>query len=274
MLLSNLLQEGQVDDALAQLQAEVRKNPSDGKQRVFLFQLLAVLGQWERAATQLSVVGDLDAKSLPMVQTYRTALDCEVLRASVFAGTKTPLIFGEPEDWIAWMIEAVRLVAQTRYAQAEKLRADALEQAPAVSGNIDGQPFEWIADADSRLGPLCEAIINGKYYWIPFHRLQHIAIEPPEDLRDFVWMPVRLTFANGGESVALIPTRYPGSESQQEGSIRLARKTDWVQASDATFLGYGQRMFATNAGEYPLLDVRRIAIDAPGATAPPAGSRS
>ena len=272
MLVKDLLQEGQVDSALAQLQGEVRKNPSDGKQRVFLFQLLAVLGQWERAATQLSVVGDLDAKSLPMVQTYRTALDCEVLRASVFAGSKTPLIFGEPEDWIAWMIEGVRLVGQGRYAEAEKLRNDALEQAPAVSGNIDGQPFEWIADADSRLGPLCEAIINGKYYWIPFHRLQHVAIEPPEDLRDFVWMPVRLTFANGGESVALIPTRYPGSENQQEGPIRLARKTEWLQASDATFLGLGQRMFATNAGEFPLMDVRRIAINAPGATDLPSAS--
>lgn len=273
MLLKDLLQEGQVDEALAQLQAEIRKNPADGKQRVLLFQLLAVLGQWDRAATQLGVVADLDAKALPMVQTYRTALDCEALRASVFAGAKTPLIFGEPEDWIARMVENIRLTAQGRYAEAEKLRDAALEQAPAVSGQIDGQAFEWIADADSRLGPVCEAIINGKYYWVPFHRLQHVAIEPPEDLRDFVWMPARLTFANGGESVALIPTRYPGSESHQESAIRLARKTDWVQVSEATYLGLGQRMFATDQGEFPLLDVRRIAIDVPdAANEPSAGS--
>lgn len=272
MLANDLVREGQLDLALAQLQAEVRKNPSDGKLRIFLFQLLAVTGQWERAATQLGVVGDLDAKALPMVQTYRTALDCEVFRASVFSGDKTPLIFGEPEDWIARMIEAIRLVAQQRYTEAERLRNEALEQAPAVGGEIDAQPFEWIADADSRLGPLCEAIINGKYYWIPFHRLQHVTIEPPEDLRDFVWMPVRLTFANGGESVALIPTRYPGSETDKEGAIRLSRKTDWVQVGDATYLGHGQRMLATDSGEFPLLDVRRIAIGTPGATAQPSAA--
>lgn len=260
MLVKDLLQEGQVDQALAQLQAEVRKNPSDAKQRILLFQLLAVLGQWERAATQLGVVGDLDAKALPMVQTYRTALDCEVFRTSVFTGTKTPLLFGEPEDWIARMVEAVRLGAQGRHPEAEQLRNAALEQAPAVGGEIDGKPFEWIADADSRLGPLCEAIINGKYYWIPFHRLRVIAIEPPEDLRDFVWMPVRLTFANEGESVALIPTRYPGSETHAEGAVRLSRKTDWIQAGTATYLGVGQRTFATDAGEYSLMDVRRIQI--------------
>jgi type VI secretion system protein ImpE len=260
MLLKDLLLEGQLDQTLAQLQAEVRKNPSDAKQRIFLFQLLSILGQWERAATQLKVVGDLDAKALPMVQTYRTALDCEVLRASVFAGSKTPLVFGEPEDWVARMVEAVRLTAQGNHAEAERLRGEALDMAPAVGGQIDGQPFEWIADADSRLGPICEGIINGKYYWIPFHRLHVIAIEAPEDLRDFVWMPVRLTFANGGESVALIPTRYPGSESHSEAAVRLSRKTDWVQAAEGTYLGVGQRTFATDAGEYPLLDVRRIQL--------------
>ena len=265
MLLIDMLRQGEIDTVLAQLQAEVRQSPSDAKRRVFLFQLLAVLGQWERAATQLGVVADLDAKALPMVQMYRTALDCEVFRTSVFAGAKTPLIFGEPEDWIARMVEALRLVGQGRYPEAERLRSEALEQAPAVGGEIDGQAFEWIADADSRLGPLCEAIINGKYYWIPFHRLQHVAIDPPEDLRDFVWMPVRLTFANSGETVALIPARYPGSETQKDGAIRLARKTDWVQVADATYLGQGQRMFATDAGEFPLLDVRRIAIGAVGA---------
>jgi type VI secretion system protein ImpE len=260
MTAEDSLREGNVEQALAQLQDRIRKNPAAPKERTFLFQLLSVLGQWERAASQLAVVGDLDAGALPMVQTYRAALSCEAFRASVFAGEKTPLLFGDPADWVARMVEALRLGAQGRHADAERLRAEALEQAPAASGEIDGQAFEWIADADSRLGPVCEAIINGKYYWVPFNRLHVIAIEPPEDLRDLVWMPARLTFANGGESVALIPTRYPGSESHPEGAVRLARKTDWVQPSQHTFHGLGQRMFATNAGEYPLMAVRRIQI--------------
>jgi type VI secretion system protein ImpE len=254
------LREGDLEQALAQLQDRVRKNPAAAKERIFLFQLLSLLGQWERAANQLTVVGELDAKAAPMVQTYRAALGCEALRARVFAGAKTPLVFGDPSEWVARMIEALRLAAEGRAGDAEQLRAEALEHAPAVQGEIDGEPFEWIADADSRLGPVCEAIINGKYYWIPFNRLQVIAIEPPEDLRDFVWMPARLTFANGGESVALVPTRYPGSEAHAEGAIRMARKTDWVQISQASYHGLGQRMFATDAGEYALMAVRRIQI--------------
>jgi type VI secretion system protein ImpE len=271
MQVTDLLRAGQVDQALTQLQTEVRKNPSDSKQRVLLFQLLAVLGAWDRAANQLKVVGELDAKALPMVQTYRTALDCEVFRAAVFAGVKTPLVFGAPADWLARLLEALRLTAQGSHEQAEALRAQALDEAPAFGGSIDGEAFEWIADADSRIGPVCEAIVNGKYYWIPFGRLQTIAIEPPEDLRDFVWMPARLTFANGGESVALIPSRYPGSESHADGLVRLARKTQWSELAAGTYAGSGQRMLATDRGEYALLDVRRVEIEGASADEPAAG---
>src|SRR5690606_22968330 len=51
------LKEGRPDEALQLLTAEVRTNPADAKRRVFLFQLLALLGQWERAQNQLNVCG-------------------------------------------------------------------------------------------------------------------------------------------------------------------------------------------------------------------------
>ena len=257
----DLLRGGRVKDALASLEGEVRKDPSSSRHRVFLFQLLSLMGSWERAATQLNVAGQLDAKALPMVQTYRTALNCEAFRGSVFAGERSPLVFGDPEEWIARLLEALRLTAAGKHAEAERLRETALDQAPATRGKLDGEDFQWIADADSRLGPVCEAIVNGKYYWVPFHRLKAVQIEAPVDLRDWVWMPAQLTFANGGESVALIPTRYPGSEAHADDMIRTARKTEWNQVAEGTFLGLGQRMYATDAGERALMDARRIDLD-------------
>jgi type VI secretion system protein ImpE len=263
-----LLREGRLEDALTELQANIRRSPADARLRVLLFQLLALSGQWERAGNQLGVVGELDAKAAAMVQTYRTALACEAFRAAVFAGEKTPLVFGDPEHWLALLLQALTHTAHGRHEEAERQRAEALEQAPATCGELDGQRFDWIADADSRLGPVCEAIVNGKYYWIPFHRLRTIAIEPPEDLRDFVWMPARLTFANSGESVALIPTRYPGSEAQADAALRMSRRTDWTEASGNTYIGLGQRMLATDAAEYALMDVRRIQLDTAAPDAP------
>jgi type VI secretion system protein ImpE len=140
------------------------------------------------------------------------------------------------------------------------LRATAFDDASPTGGFIDGRPFDWIADADGRLGPVCEAIINGRYYWVPFSRLHAVTIDAPEDLRDVVWMPAHFQFNNGGESVALIPTRYPGSEKSDDGQLLLARKTTWVEAASNVYHGLGQRLFALNSGEIPIMDTRKIML--------------
>jgi len=255
------LREGNLGEALAQLQDQIRKDPADVKLRIFLFQLLSVMGQWDRALTQLNVSGEMDVSTLAMVQTYREALQCEVLRQEVFAGTKSPLIFGDPEQWIALLLEAVKLSAQGEHGKAAEIRDQAFEMAPMTSGSVNGEPFEWIADADSRLGPILEAIVNGRYYWIPFYRIANVVVEEPGDLRDRVWMPAYFTWANGGQTVGLIPNRYPGSESSDDGQVALGQKTDWLEVADETFLGMGQRMLATDAGEYGLMDIRTIDLD-------------
>jgi type VI secretion system protein ImpE len=268
------LREGRVRDALAELQAQVRKEPANAKYRIFLFQLLAVLGQWERALNQLNVLGEMDASSLPMVQTYREAIRCELLRADVFASRRSPLVFGDPAPWVAFLLEALRLSAEGHPAQAQTARDQAFEAAPATTGTLDGQPFAWLADADPRLGPMLEAVVNGRYYWIPFHRIRTIALEQPADLRDYVWMPARFTWANGGETVGLIPSRYPGSETGTDPLVQLGRKTEWLEGDAGVYLGLGQRMLATDQGEYPLLDIRRIELNAEESPAeePPAGA--
>ena len=64
--------------------------------------------------------------------------------------------------------------------------------------------FDWIADADSRLGPVLEVVLNGRYTWVPFDALSKVSIDAPEDLRDMVWLPAQLMFDNGGEVIAMV----------------------------------------------------------------------
>jgi type VI secretion system protein ImpE len=99
--------------------------------------------------------------------------------------------------------------------QSQALREQALEAAPASSGRIDGEPFAWIADADGRLGPMLEIILDGRYSWVPFQHLRRWFWRSRSDLRDLVWAPAHITWANGGEAVAFVPSRYPGSESSR-----------------------------------------------------------
>src|SRR5262249_22893614 len=196
-------------------------------------------------------LAELDVATFPLAHVYGAAITCELFRRDVFAGERTPLVLGEPLPWMALFVQALADSARGRAAEAKALRAEAIEQAAAIAGTIDGQVFEWIADADSRLGPVCEAIIDGRYYWVPFERLSSVTLEPPSDLRDVVWMPAHLGLANGGSAAALVPSRYPGSELDKDGLIRLARKTEWDEMAPETFHGRGQRMLTTDADEYP-----------------------
>lgn len=254
------LRAGDLQAALKELQDSIRREPADSRLRVFLFQLLAVRGEWKRALAQLEVVNELDKQAWPMARAYREAVLCEALRAEVFAGRQTPMVLGAPPPWLALALEALRLDAQSLHAQAAELRARAFEQAEAVPGEVDGQPFQWIADADSRLGPVAEAIVDGRYYWIPFQHIQEIQINPPEDLRDLVWLPAQFVWANGGETYGFIPARYPGSEAAGDSALALARKTEWRELSADSFAGLGQRILATDQADYPLFDVRRIVL--------------
>lgn len=253
------LHDGDPAAAIKLLQEQVRSKPADAKLRIFLFQLLCVQGQWDRALNQLTVAAEMDAAALPMAQAYRETIQCERLREEVFRGHKAPLLFGEPETWIALLIEALLREGRGDLADAAKLREQAFEHAPATPGSLDGRPFEWIADADMRLGPVLEAVVNGKYYWVPFSRLAQVTIEAPSDLRDRVWMPATLQFSNGGEVVAFLPTRYAGTDLS-DPLLALARKTDWVDAGSGLFVGRGQRMLATDQGEAALMDVRSITL--------------
>ncbi|OTJ54057.1 virulence protein SciE type [Pseudomonas aeruginosa] len=254
MIAEELLRAGRLDDALKALQEQVRSQPSNATLRIFLFQLLAVMGQWARAQNQLKVVGELDASALPMVPTYSTAIDCEALRREVFAGRLTPVILGQPAEWIAPLLQALSLDAEGHGEAAQALREQAFDAAPAVPGRIGEAPFAWLADADTRLGPVLEVIVNGRYAWLPMSNLRSLKVEAPSDLRDLVWLPAELTLANGGATVALLPARYAETVEHGDDAARLGRKTEWLDSG----LPVGQRLFVTDAGETALFDLREL----------------
>ncbi len=268
MSAEQLLREGKLDEARKALAEGVRSSPSDAKLRVFLFQIMCIMGDWDKAMTQLNVAADLDPQNLLMAQVCRTALNCEALRLQVFSGDRSPLIFGEPAQWVGLMLQALQHTAKGEHDAAATLRNQALEEAPAISGTLNDQPFEWMTDADSRLGPILEVIIEGRYYWAPMHNIASVSIEEPTDLRDMVWFPANIQWTNGGTVIGLIPTRYPGSESSSDDLVRLARKTEWEEMPGGAYIGMGQRVFATDQDDIALLDIRSITFDHPESAAP------
>lgn len=267
---AELVREGKPLEALTALQNEVRAQPGAAKHRLFLFQLLCVLGDWDRAANQLQVAAELDASMLVLANVYRSAIRCELLREAVFAGKRSPLLVGEPEPWIGQLLASVAAAAGGRYDAAREQRDNALDAAPAVGGAWrigDGEPapFEWLADCDSRLGPVLELVLEGKYYWAPLSRVRELRLSPPTDLRDLVWLPCDIVWSNGGDATGLMPVRYPGVSRASDSDQQLARTTRWTEPVESYLVGEGTRVMVTEASEAALLDLRAVAMDLPDA---------
>ncbi len=258
------LRQGRLDEALKWIESRIRQDPAELKPRIFLFQVLAVRGEWERALRQLKTIGELDSGALALVWCYRNAIQCEILREKVFRGESSPSVFGDPSEWTALLVEALKFTARGKPEESARLRRQAFEQAPAVAGILDDRKFEWIADADSRIGPMLELIVEGRYGWAPFEAIAELHIDQPTDLRDLVWIPVHVHWCNGGQSHALMPSRYPFSYQKEDSRVALSRKTEWENCGDEFYLGYGQRMWATEQTEYPLLQCRHLQMEITG----------
>jgi type VI secretion system protein ImpE len=254
------LRAGDLDGAMAALKQEVRKAPRDGKLRTFLFQMFCVTGEWDRALTQLSVAAELDPLAFPMQQAYQAAIRCEILREGVFRGERSPTVLGDPGTWLPLLMEANRMLATGRAAEATQLRDSAFDAAPGSQGSVNDTGFEWVADCDPRLGPVLEVFLNGNYMWVPFFRIKAIHLEPPVDLRDQVWMPARFTWANDGDAVGFIPTRYPGTLASHDPALMLSKKTDWVELAPDWSVPVGQRVLVTDVEETALMDLRKLLI--------------
>jgi type VI secretion system protein ImpE len=242
----------------------VRAKPEDLKARAFLFQFLCLVGEWDRAKKQMQLYTEMDAASLGFVAIYLAGVDAEAVRTQVMAGKASPPVFGPPEAWIARLGEAMKRDAAGETELATALREDAYAEAPSRKGTIDGQPFEWITDADARFGPALEAVVDGAYHWLPFQHIAKLELEAPKDLRDLVWMEGALTLTNGGSFGILVPARYPGSDKSSDSATVMGRRTDWEEIAPGMFRGLGQKMLATDTADVSLLEVRVIEFETAG----------
>ena len=254
-----LLRDGDLDGARSALVETVRSNPADARARMFLFQLLAVAGEWDKAHTHLEALARISPEARMLATVYSMAMKAEEQRAAIFAGReRMPVIRGA---WVEGLADAIMHFAKGDAAEGQAARDAALDQAPDTPGELDGVRFDWITDADARFGPTFEIIIQGRYGLVAFSEVSRLQSGGPKDLRDTVWYPVQIQFREGQSVAALLPTRYPGSERSSDLALRMGRSTGW-QEEAAGAIGLGQHLLAlSGAEETGLLTVRSLVFD-------------
>jgi type VI secretion system protein ImpE len=256
-----LLQSGDLAGARAALIDRVRNAPDDQAARMFLFQLQALLGEWDKASAQLRALAQLSPEAQMLAAVYSLAIQAEKTRALAFAGQGEFPVLVASSPWVDSAAQALSALAQGRTAEGEALRDEAFAAAPDTPGRFnDDKTFLWVADADPRFGPCFEAMVSGRWGLIPIEAISEIRCDGPTDLRDLVWLPVEMTLRSGQGVAGFLPARYPGSETAENTAVRMSRATEWVEA-EAGQIGLGQRLLAFDDGsDADLLSLRRLTM--------------
>ena len=253
-----LLRAGDLTGARSALVEVVRSRPSDTQARMFLFQLLAVAGEWDKAKKQLQAMAQLSPEAQMLSVAYGQAIDGEAVRAEVFGGKKRIDVLANPDGWAGQLVDAIELIAKSDLEAGTAARDAAFDAAPDSSGMFNGKAFDWISDADGRFGPAFEVIIAGRYGLVPFDAVEKIKCEGTRDLRDLVWLPIQLGMKSGQSIAAFLPSRYPDSEKSSDTAEQLARTTSW-HATDWGEAGRGQRLWTLSDGEdYGILSLKTL----------------
>lgn len=257
----DLLRGGDLDGARAALVEIVRARPQDEQARMFLFQLFAVLGEWQKARLQLTTLAQLSPEAQMLSVAYGQAIDAEQQRSAAWAGTLPFHVHGGQGSWADNLAGALNAFTQGHADQGEALRQEAFEAAPDTPGDLDGRAFEWIADADGHFGPCCEAIIAGQWGLLPFDRIERIESAGAQALRDIVWYPVEIAFRSGHSSAAMLPCTYPQTRRDGTPEEMLARATRWADSASGQY-GIGQHLLTLSSGEdVDLLSLRLLRFD-------------
>jgi type VI secretion system protein ImpE len=256
-----LLQEGRLTAAVDAATQEVKAKPGDVAARIFLFELLAASGEFERAQKHLDVVADKSPEMAQGAESYRGVLTAEIARARLFTKaegvpqrmTHAPL---DPEPSLG----ALHRLRAGDPAAAASLLAQAAEGRPPRPGAVDGRRFDDWRDADDLLAPVLEVIANGLYGWIPFAQIARLTFEAPRYFRDLLWRPVTITLPEGATSAMFVPVRYAGSETASDDGLRLGRSTDWLDTGGVV-TGVGQRTFLAGDEPCAILEATEIVFD-------------
>lgn len=252
-----LYDAGQLGPAVEALTRELKSNPSDQQRRSFLFELLCLSGEWERADKQLEVLGHLGAEAELGVQVYRNCVRAEQARRRLFTDGQPPYFLTEPPGYVDIQLDAFN---RLRAGDAEGARSaldEAARQRRPLPCVLDGRPCEDFRDGDDLLAPVLELIVLDKYTWVPLEQVVRVDFEPPARLRDIIWIDVSVQ-THDKELRAFMPGLYAGSSAHADDRVRLGRMTDWVERAEGIYTGVGLRLFAADGEEQTPLEIRSV----------------
>ena len=256
---------GRLGDAIADAEGEVRQKPGDAGRRSFLAALLCFAGDLDRADRQLEAAGQqLGPREAVGISLLRHLIRAEKARREFLEKGRLPEFLAEPSEDLRLRLQASIAIREGKPAEAVSILEKAEELRPHSRGTADGAPFDDLRDLDDLMASFLEVLTaNGKYYWIPFERVESAQFHPSADPMDLLWRRTLLSVRGGPDGEVYIPVLYPASHRSADDKVRLGRVTQWQGGDGSPVSGLGQRVLLAGEKDMAILDLKSIEITGP-----------
>jgi type VI secretion system protein ImpE len=240
----DLFRAGRLRDAITAASSAVRDAPDAIGKRLFLAELLLFAEEFARADTALAVMEAFDA-SLARISPFRQLLRAETIRRQTWREARLPEFLGEPTPALTLSLKALVMILAGDTAAAAEAARDAEAARPAAPGCHKDAVFDDIRDTDDISAGFLEVLtVSGRYFWVPFERIEEAVFHPVERLRDLFWRRCRLSVRGGPAGDIYIPATYVAPSAWEsvecDALVAVGRKTDWY--GDSLMRGLGQRV--------------------------------
>jgi type VI secretion system protein ImpE len=253
---------GKLAEAIAAMNAEVRDHPADNDRRGFLAELHCLAGNFDKADAQLDVLARGDAQGAAGVTLIRQLVRAEQARRQLFSDGRVPEFLGLPTDAMSMRLRAVTEMRAGRAAEAAELLASAEALRAPLRGTCDGAAFDELRDLDDPTADVFEVLTSmGKYFWIPFERVNSIEFRAPTRPRDLMWRRAAMSVKDGPDGEVFLPSVYVDLDATSGDSEKLARTTDWRGGDGAPTRGVGQRTLLVGEEPRPILEIKDLRIE-------------
>ncbi|MRS88803.1 ImpE family T6SS protein Cts1E [Enterobacteriaceae bacterium RIT714] len=237
---------------------KLKKRPADRDARGMLATLWCVEGKWDKALIQADILRTTDEGESRDGELLKNLILSEMVREKVLAGERVvSTLDGASVEWMDRLQQANTAAAKGDEKEADRLRGEAFDLASITPGEGEkAGKFNWIADGDGRLGPVCEFICAGGYRWVPFEQIQSLKTRAPANLTDLLWLPAVITVAQRSWH-GYLPARYPVIENATL-ACKLGDETHWNPQTELLTTGSGRKMWITDTQDFSVMEMGEL----------------
>ena len=256
--ISELLDNGMLNEAIAALGNEIRRKPTDVALRSHLAELLCIRGDLQRADTILDSVVELDPSLSVGVALKRQLIRAALARTQFYMEGRVPEFLTPPDRDLELTLRASVHSREGDQAESARLLAERDAAHIPLTAFVDGVSCQEFRDLDDLCAHHLEVMTaEGRYCCVSFGAIASIQMLRRERRWDFLWPRVRLTLNDGTTGEVYCPATYFSERDGELEDHKLGFSTDFV-GDAAPIRGRGLRMFMCGDDPRSLFEFRLI----------------